>query len=132
MSDLVLFSLFVIVGSSAFPAFVGVFLAFVVLPFLYSCKVYRNIENVNPKTSEEVKAGPFDSAALAKLVPGEKIIVNTEKGFKYRMTFSNLNGENLVGSVQKVNRRKVIAEEMVEIPIQEIENLYAKRKSAGV
>jgi hypothetical protein len=107
------------------------FLGLILLLVFSSCKAYRNVENLKPKTVKELKTGPFDKASLSKLVPGEKIIVTTLSRFEYRMTFSNLDGDNLVGSVQKVNKSKVIGEEVLKIPIHEIESLYAKRKSAA-
>ena len=107
-------------------------LTLMLLSLMFSCKMYRDIENINPKTSKEAKAGPFDKASLTKLEPGEKVIVHTLSGFKYQMTFSNLSEDNLVGSAQKVNKSKVIGEEVVEIPLSEIESMYVRRKSAGV
>lgn len=108
-----------------------VLIAMLMLPFLFSCKAYRDIEKINPKTSNEMKAGSFDKASLSKLVPGEKMIIITQSGFEYSMTFSNLDEVNIVGSVQKVNKSRVLVEEIKEIPISEIDTLYVKRVSAG-
>ncbi|MFN3998201.1 hypothetical protein [Algoriphagus sp.] len=99
--------------------------------FLCSCKAYRNVENLKPRTSEEIKEGPFDKSALNKLVPGDEIILFTISGFRYNMTYSNVNGVNIRGSIQKVNKSKILVEEIKEIPIDEIETLYVRRVSAA-
>jgi hypothetical protein len=96
-----------------------------------SCKVYRDVENLKPKTSKEARAGQFDKGALSKLVSGDKIVVTTLSGFEYYMTYSNVVGENIRGSVQKVNRSKVSVEETKEIPIHDIDSLYVRRVSGG-
>jgi hypothetical protein len=98
---------------------------------LSSCKAYRNVENLMPKTSQEIKEGPFDRSALNKLVPGDKIILSTISGFKYNMTYSNGSEENIRGTMQKVNKSKILVEEIKEIPIDEIETLYVRRVSAA-
>ena len=106
--------------------------------FLYSllliltfsaCKAYRNLENIEPKTAKDLKIAPFDRSSIAKLVPGDQIIVSTMTGFTYQMIYNNEDGINLVGNVQKVNKNKVSKIEVVKIPINEIELLKVKRVS---
>lgn len=104
---------------------------FAMLSFLVSCKAYRNVENLEPKSSKEVKAGPFDRSSLTKLVPGDKIKIVTVSGFTYSMTFMNWTGDHVKGTVRKVNSSHVLEGEVKEIRIDEIENLYVRRFSAG-
>nr|WP_287937597.1 hypothetical protein [Algoriphagus sp.] len=104
---------------------------FAMLSSLVSCKAYRNVENLEPKSSKEVKSGPFDRSSLTKLVPGDKIKIVTVSGFTYSMTFMNWTGEHVRGTVRKVNSERVLMGEVKDIPINEIEDLYVRRVSAA-
>lgn len=106
-------------------------LAFMMLSLIFSCKAYRNVENLKPKTSEEVKAGPFDKNELKKLVPGDKITVSSTTGFKFYMIYQNYTGDKLVGSAWKVNQEKLEIPQKTEIPIEDIDQIRVRRVSAA-
>lgn len=94
-----------------------------------SCKAYRNVENLNPKSPTELNEGVFDKSAISKLVPGDIITVNASTGFKYYMVFQSYTGENLVGSVWKVNEEKLEIPQKTEIPFDEIDLIRVRRVS---
>ncbi len=103
----------------------------ILLLFLSSCKAYRNVENLKPKATEDVKSGSFDRSSLAKLVPGDQLIVTTLTGFTYRMIYTNYTGVGLVGSAWKVNDQKLDISQKTEIPFEEIDQVRVKRVSAA-
>lgn len=97
----------------------------------YSCKAYRNLENINPKVPKEIQAGPFDKSELEKLIPDDKIVVKSTSGIKYYMTYQNYTEDKLVGSVWKVDESRLETPNSQEIPLDEIEILYVRRVSAA-
>lgn len=101
---------------------------FLILVFS-SCKTYRNVENLKPKTSKDKTEVRIDRTSIDKLIPGDEIIVNTVEGFTYNMIFRIRDGIYLVGNVQKVNSEKLPKPEALRIPIEEIETLKVKRVS---
>ena len=101
------------------------------LIFFFSCKAYRNVENLKPKSSKEVQAGSFDRNSLVKLVPGDRITVNATTGFKYYMVYQNYTGDKLIGSVWKVNDEKLEIPQKTEIPFEEIDQVRVRRVSAA-
>lgn len=96
-----------------------------------SCKTYRDLENLNPKSSAEVKKGPFDRSSLNKLVAGDKIKVFTSSGISYQMTFIDSTEEHVKGTLTNMDSEEVLEGEVKEIPIDEIETLYVRRVSAA-
>lgn len=106
-------------------------LSLIILPLIFSCKAYRNVENLQPKSSEEMKAGSFDEAELKKLVPGDRITVSSTTGFKYYMVYQNYTSDKLVGSAWKVNQEKLEIPQKTEIPLEEIHQIRVWRVSAA-
>lgn len=101
----------------------------VLLLLLGSCKGYRDVENLSPRVSKEIKAGPFEKSTLNKLVEGDEVIVKTLDGKMYYLTFKQVNGENLNGTVSKIDDKILEPKQNMEIPVSEIENLQVWRKS---
>lgn len=97
--------------------------------FLSSCKVYRNVENLEPSSSKEERAGEFVIKSLAKLVEGDKILVNTKSGETYFMYYDRLNNSKLEGTLWLLNGDKISPTKTVEIPISEIEEVKVKKFS---
>jgi hypothetical protein len=101
------------------------------LGFLGSCKVYRNIENLNPKSTEEERAGDFDISSLNKLVEGDRIIIRTFEGKKYRLFYKRLNGNQLIGTTINNGLHQSEISRNIELPIADIKQLWVKRVSAA-
>jgi len=99
--------------------------------FLGSCKVYRDVENLKPSYSKEAKAGSFASGALTRLIEGDQIQVKTKSGETYYMNYKQIHGQNLFGTVWKVDKNKIPPIKAIEIPIAEIEEVRVKRLSIG-
>lgn len=98
---------------------------------LGSCKAYRDVENLSPRVSKEVKAGPFEKSTLNKLVEGDQVVVKTLDGKKYHITFKEIKGDSLNGSVSKIDDKVFTPKENIDIPVSEIENLWVNRESAA-
>jgi len=96
---------------------------------LGSCKAYRDVENLKPGVSKKIKAGPFEKSTLNKLVQGDEVIVKTIDGKKYYITFKEIKGNSLNGSVSKIDDKVFTPKENIDIPVSEIENLRVWRKS---
>lgn len=101
------------------------------LGFLGSCKVYRNVENLNPKSSEEERAGDFDVSSLNKLVEGDQIIIRTLEGKKYRLFYKRLHGNQLNGTTINKGLDQSQINQNIELAIADIEQLWVKRVSAA-
>lgn len=101
------------------------------LGFLGSCKVYRNVENLNPKSSEEERAGDFDVSSLNKLVEGDQIIIRTLEGKKYRLFYKRLLGNQLIGTTINKGLNQSQINQNIEFAIADIEQLWVKRVSAA-
>ncbi|MDP2042119.1 MAG: hypothetical protein Q8S14_02045 [Algoriphagus sp.] len=101
------------------------------LGFLGSCKVYRNVENLNPKSSEEERAGDFDVSSLNKLVEGDQIIIRTLEGKKYRLFYKRLHGNQLIGTTINKGLDQSQINQNIEFAIADIEQLWVKRVSAA-
>lgn len=104
-------------------------LIMVLLSLGFSCKVYRDVENLRPKVSREAKAGPFDESSLGKLIEGDLVIVKTLTGKEFKLTFTEIVGGSLSGIASKIDDKILIPKEKVEIPISDIENLNVRRVS---
>lgn len=100
------------------------------LVFLGSCKVYRNVEHLKPSYSKEEKAGEFIPESLIRLVVGDMIQVKTKSGDIYYMNYNRLNGNKLMGTLWKLNGKKINPTKSAEISIAEIEELKVKKGSA--
>lgn len=105
------------------------FLVFAIL--LGSCKAYRDVENLSPRVSKEIKAGPFEKSTLNKLVEGDQVIVKTLDGKMYYITFKEIKGNSLNGSVSKIDDKVYTLKENIDIPVSDIENLLVKRESVA-
>jgi len=103
----------------------------VLLLSLGSCKAYKDVENLSPRVSKEIKAGPFEKSTLNKLVEGDQVVVKTLDGKKYYITFKEIKGNSLNGSVSKIDDKVFKPKENIDIPVSEIENLMVWRKSAA-
>lgn len=108
----------------------------VVFPFLIllvfsSCKAYRNVENLMPKTPNEIQKGPFVKESLSKLVNGDKIQVLTLSGDTKMMVFRHIEDEKVVGEHYGKNGNEIKSNQKIEIPLGEIDKLYVKRVSPG-
>ena len=106
-------------------------LCLAILAITFSCKAYRNVENLQPSVSLEVQKGPFVKESLSKLYEGDKIIAYLITGEKYYLYYKQINGKNLVGTLWKKNGEKVQPIQSQEIPIDYIEKVYVYRKSAA-
>ncbi len=104
---------------------------FFIMIILGSCKVYRNVENLNPKSSEEERAGDFDISLLNKLVEGDRIIIRTLEGKKYRLFYKRLNGNQLIGTTINNGLDQSEINQNIEFAIANIEQLWVKRVSAA-
>jgi len=96
--------------------------------FLGGCKAYRNVENLKPK---EAKVEGFNQASLNKLVEGDNILVIDKTGKAYHINFKQIDGQNLLGLVSKINGKKIQPSEEIDIPISMIDELKVKRFSPG-
>lgn len=101
----------------------------IVASSLFSCKVYRNVENLQPKVPKAERQGPFTVSSLEKLVAGDKISVLTLDGKKHKMNNQQRTENVLFGKFAQMDCRKVKTEEQIEIQVSDIEELSILRKS---
>ncbi|WP_026950099.1 hypothetical protein [Algoriphagus mannitolivorans] len=102
-----------------------------ILGIIFSCKTYRNVENLKPAVSKEIQEGPFVKESLSKLNEGDKVIVYLITGEKYYLNYKQINGKDLVGIIGKLNKEKIEPNQRLEIPIDHIEKVYVYRFSAA-
>lgn len=107
-------------------------LSFLAIAFLLSsCKAYRNVENLNPKSSEEERAGDFDINSLNKLIEGDRIILTTIDGKKHNLFYKRINGDQLLGTIINKGLDKSEITENFALDIADIEKVWVKRVSAA-
>lgn len=99
--------------------------------FLSSCKAYRNLENLNPKSSEEERAGDFDISSLNKLVEGDRIILITIDGVKHNLIYKRIDGDQILGTTINNGLNKSQITEDIIFAIADIEKVWVKRVSAA-
>ncbi|GMQ24118.1 hypothetical protein Aoki45_08000 [Algoriphagus sp. oki45] len=105
-------------------------LGLAILGIIFSCKTYRNVENLPPKVSKELQDGPFVNESLLKLIEGDKIQLITLSGETYNMTFIQVKEDKVVAELRGKNGRRVNPSQNIEFPIGEIDRLYTRRVSA--
>ncbi|GMQ28346.1 hypothetical protein [Algoriphagus confluentis] len=104
-------------------------LGLAILGITFSCKTYRNVENLQPKVSKELQDGPFVKESLHKLIEGDKIHLITLSEETYKMTFIQVKEDKVVGKLWGKNGKRVYPSQNFEFPIGEIERLYTRRVS---
>ena len=98
---------------------------------LSSCKMYRNVENLQPNLPKDQRLEYFDVKSLDKLEEGDPILIRSKNDRLYYVTFERVQADSLIGTSWKSGSIKLENNTPFQISVNDILSLKVRRVSAG-
>ena len=99
-----------------------VILPFLLLSLFFSCKTYRNVENIRPYTDRTERLDGIAPEEMDKLNPGDQLAIRMLDGKSHRFTYVQTLDGIVYGTYGRDKNPKSI-----EIPLAEVQDVRVKR-----
>lgn len=106
-----------------------IFLFGLLMALLFSCKVYRNIDYINPPIPKGERSKTFEPRQIERVEPGDKLYLVMKNETSYDIVYSIVENDSIKGVFLQKNNKRIKIPIETGVSINEVLSLKVKKTS---